>query len=391
MAMVRAQKKMKPSPDPSLQPRSSDGVVLSMKKAGNQFLSRRWEELDEDCLTNVFAKVGMESLLLSVPFVCKSWYTTTLNPLCWKFLSFPDFEPYPLFTAPPCDDVVNLEFAADDICVEEFEPNTFGPFYDKLVQEYGIDRTRFSITAFVKSVVDRSHGKALYLKLPAFCTEEALRYVSDACPELKGLRLPDDLVIFKHSQIIPQVIGKWKFLKHLSLGGSMARIAMQYHKSGEYLCKNFEGLLSLENYDSPNSSTNLYEILVEIGIHCKHIRSLHVFDALVGEVEALTIATMLPNLVNLTLGQSQIQRDSLVMLLRGCKKLCCFHLAYCEGFEEGDEEMLKLASHISDFRCKGALSSFFTRFDVLKRIVLTMGLRNQVWRERKMILGKILG
>ncbi|KAK9936635.1 hypothetical protein M0R45_013464 [Rubus argutus] len=45
----------------------------------------------------------------------------------------------------------------------------------------------FSITCFCKLVVDRSGGKALLLKLPQFCIEEALRYVSDKCPLLEAL------------------------------------------------------------------------------------------------------------------------------------------------------------------------------------------------------------
>ena len=38
-----------------------------------------------DCLVKVFQKVGMEALLLDVPFVCKSWYEATLNPKCLFF------------------------------------------------------------------------------------------------------------------------------------------------------------------------------------------------------------------------------------------------------------------------------------------------------------------
>lgn len=87
-------------------------------------------------------------------------------------LYIPDFEPFPLFT--------------------HSESNVHG------------------IESFIKLVVKRSNGKAL-----GFSTEKALRYVSDACPNLRVLSLPDDLMIFKHSQIIPEVIGKWKFLEQL--------------------------------------------------------------------------------------------------------------------------------------------------------------------------------
>ncbi|KAJ6864118.1 hypothetical protein NC651_034835 [Populus alba x Populus x berolinensis] len=50
---------------------------------------RKWEDLEFYCLVNVLGRVGMESLLLDVPFVCKSWYRASLDPSCWKHLVFP--------------------------------------------------------------------------------------------------------------------------------------------------------------------------------------------------------------------------------------------------------------------------------------------------------------
>ncbi|KAL7177290.1 hypothetical protein ACSBR2_030609 [Camellia fascicularis] len=41
-----------------------------------------------DCLVNVLGRVGIESLLIDVPFVCKSWYKATESPLCWRQLDF---------------------------------------------------------------------------------------------------------------------------------------------------------------------------------------------------------------------------------------------------------------------------------------------------------------
>ncbi|XP_062003520.1 F-box/LRR-repeat protein At3g48880-like [Rosa rugosa] len=360
--MLRPEKKkMKPSSPPRI-----DGVVSSHHH--DQSLTRRWEDLEVDCLANVFAKVGMESLLLALPFVCKSWYAASLNPLCWKFLSFPDFEPYPLFTG------------MHEI---DFETRKFGPFYDKFIRKYRIRRTRFSITGFVKLVASRSNGKATYLKLPGFCTEEALRYVSEACPELRMLYLCDDLVIFKHTQIISELIGKWKHLEHLTLGGNCGEILKQYRGNGDYLSKNFEALTSFKY----NSNGTLHRILLQIAIHCKHFRSLHIFETLVGEVEAWAIVTMLPDLTHLTLAQSRIERDTLFTLLRGCRKLCSFNLWYCEGFEECDEELLKLASHISEFWYKGGPNDF-TRLNELKGIILTMCLKNQLWRKGKILLAE---
>ncbi|KAL6139050.1 hypothetical protein ACLB2K_064327 [Fragaria x ananassa] len=49
-------------------PRKKNGVVPDSEKMHE----RRWENLGMDCITMVFARVGMESLILSLPFVCKS-------------------------------------------------------------------------------------------------------------------------------------------------------------------------------------------------------------------------------------------------------------------------------------------------------------------------------
>ena len=52
---------------------------------------QKWEELNMDILVNVLRRVGMESLLLDVPFVCKSWYKASRKPQCWEHLIFPKF------------------------------------------------------------------------------------------------------------------------------------------------------------------------------------------------------------------------------------------------------------------------------------------------------------
>ncbi|XP_004305073.1 PREDICTED: F-box/LRR-repeat protein At3g48880-like [Fragaria vesca subsp. vesca] len=333
--MLRPETEMKLSSDLSSPPRIN-GVVSNQD--ADQSLSRKWEELEVDCLATVFAKVGMESLVLALPFVCKSWYATTQNPLCWKFLSFPEFQPYPLFSTVHNDD--------DEI-------QSFGPFYDKFVEEFQIDRTRFSITGFIKLIVNHSKGKAVELKLPPFCTEEALRYVADACPGIRCMHFADDLELFKHSQILPEVIVKWKFLEDLTLGGNMDNISRQLDLMVEQrLCGYFEAaLLPYDNFGNMVTK-NLGEILVQIGIHCKSLRSLHVFDTIIVVEHASTLVTMLPNLVDLTLEQCRIGHYSLVTLLRGCKKLWRFKVWNTYGFEEGHEGIRNLASHISEFKCK---------------------------------------
>ncbi|CAL2244344.1 unnamed protein product [Prunus armeniaca] len=135
---------------------------------------RRWEDLQMDCLLKVLVKVGMESLLLDVPFVCKSGYKATLNPSCWQSLLFPDNE---------C-----TEFWPWDV----FECPNFQNLMDRFASEYQIDGDRCSITTFLKFVINRSSGNATVLKLPKCCTIEAFEFAANVCPGLVTLSLPGE-------------------------------------------------------------------------------------------------------------------------------------------------------------------------------------------------------
>ncbi|BBG93342.1 RNI-like superfamily protein, partial [Prunus dulcis] len=124
---------------------------------------RRWEEFNTDCLTNIFGRVGMESLLFDVPFVCKPWYKASLDPCCWQRLIFPDVS-----------------------------------FFGRFVNEYRIDAW--------------NKGRATVLSLPPSASETDLKYVSDVCGDLKVLAFHGD-----EPHVIPKLIGKWKHLEWLML------------------------------------------------------------------------------------------------------------------------------------------------------------------------------
>ncbi|KAL6206874.1 hypothetical protein ACLB2K_024120 [Fragaria x ananassa] len=298
---------------------------------------RRWEEMNMDCLAYAFSKAGMESLLLAVPFVCKSWHKAALNPKCWTCLEFPDHRPYPVF--------VNT--------VEEIDtpPRSFGTFYDKFIHVYRIDKSRFSITAFVKMVVDKSKGKATELELPMCGTEAALRYVADACPLLRALTFVDDLVIFKHSQILPEVIGKWKFLEKFFLGGSLI-LTVEHVNDGRYFCKYFQELLAPE---TPSCYNVLERIIVQIGTHCKQFRFLNLILIHLLQVEALAIVNFLPHLRTILAGRCIMERDSVLTVVRGCKELDIFYAKECAGFAQDDEEIYKLARQTGKIVCVGCV------------------------------------
>jgi len=109
-----------------------------------------WEDLELDCLLNIFQRLALEDLALGVPFVCKSWHRASLDPFCWKFLDFrtSDFTP-------------GSKFA------KRFE-STYAP-------------SSFSFTGLVKLSICRSCKLAVELRFPAFyrASIEDLVYASN--------------------------------------------------------------------------------------------------------------------------------------------------------------------------------------------------------------------
>lgn len=144
-------------------------------------------------------------------------------------------------------------------------------------------------------------------------------YIVGRCPGLKALSLPSELVFLEPSMII-ELIQKWENLESLSLKGRI----------------------------------NIAELLSPISLHCNNFRRLDIRGASVGEDAALSIVKLVPNIEHLSLRRASIPRSSLITILRGCKKLVCLDVSGCIGFDEEDEEISKLASHISNFSCQGS-------------------------------------
>ncbi|KAH7857824.1 hypothetical protein Vadar_016909 [Vaccinium darrowii] len=226
-----------------------------------------------DCLANIFGRVGIESLLLDVPFVCKSWYKATLSPLCWQRLVFPKPSPY---------------------------PRCYGSFNSRLLKKYQLHGV-LSNPSFMKSAINRSRRSATMIALPSSCTEETLFYVAEECPDLKNLELPyhlgGDLM-----RKIPNLISKWKNLEHLRLDCS---------------------------FEIP--------IIAQISRHCKNFHSLTVIGADIGRDKASAIVSLLPNIRYLDISYANIEKENLLKVLEGCKELVYFDVSKCITFKVDDE------------------------------------------------------
>ena len=92
----------------------------------------KWEDLEEECLVSVLTRVGTESVIYDIPFVCKSWYRAGLDPSCWKIINFQEFVHQP-----------------------------------PLTDEY------------LKLIINCSRGNATSVMLPTSCPDEVLRYLAD--------------------------------------------------------------------------------------------------------------------------------------------------------------------------------------------------------------------
>ncbi|XP_059632309.1 F-box/LRR-repeat protein At3g48880-like [Cornus florida] len=186
---------------------------------------RKWEELNMDCLVNVLGRVGMESLLFNVPFVCKSWYKATLNPLCWQHLDFPEIS-------------------------DSFE--------SRLVDSLGSET--FSASGLIKFAVNRSGGLAVSVVVPYYCPQWAFHCFVEGCPALKSLTLPIKLV--DYTIFISRWISKWKNLQMLRLGSSgyMQTILPEVSLH----CENFTDLGISSGYIDEDEALELVTLLPDI-------------------------------------------------------------------------------------------------------------------------------
>ncbi|KAK1404198.1 F-box domain-containing protein [Heracleum sosnowskyi] len=227
---------------------------------------RKWENLNEDCLVNIFGRLDVESLLLDVPLVCKQWYRATFNPLSWQNLVFPvDIYPSRL--------VDSFNSRAGDLT--------------------------FDISKLIKFVVGRSQGCATTVVLPDCISREDLIFVSDKCPFLKVLAVSSDQFVFETYEEIIVKIG-------LTLN-----------------CKNFVELSMTKTYIDQDVATAIVSNL-------STIKRLDVLD------------------------ESNLEKVNLELILRGCKELELLYARDCVGFDEDDEEILRIASGIKYFQCKGS-------------------------------------
>ncbi|URE00519.1 F-box LRR-repeat protein [Musa troglodytarum] len=171
---------------------------------------RRWEEMEEDCLVNIFRRLSLVDLTVAAPLVCRSWRKASRDPLCWSVLDFRgmDFMPW------------------SDLC-------------KSLVARLSVRRPSF--TGLLKLTAARSKGAARELRFPRVfgASLRDLVYASDACPRLKVVVLPN--LRSAEEPHIPEIVGKWKELERLEMESKPSSFS-ELVKQISLNCERFSGL-----------------------------------------------------------------------------------------------------------------------------------------------------
>ncbi|XP_072988202.1 F-box/LRR-repeat protein At3g48880-like [Typha latifolia] len=196
---------------------------------------RGWEEMDMDCLVNIFGRLGLEDLTLGVPFVCKTWCAAAVDPLCWRTLNLRDMD---------------------------FMP--WSNFAKSFVSLYSLPR--FSFSGFLKFCVARSHGGAVDLEFPPLlsASSDDLLYIANECPRLQRVVLPN--ILSEDEPHLPEIFAKWKDLEWLEMAtkpSSFLEVVTQISAS----CKNFVGL-SMSGSIKKRDAMAIVELLPQLKCLC---------------------------------------------------------------------------------------------------------------------------
>ncbi|KAL6142520.1 hypothetical protein ACLB2K_060800 [Fragaria x ananassa] len=173
-------------------------------------LNRTRQDLPEHCWLHILDKVGTESLLLSVPSVCKSWYRASLTPSLWKRIVLPAETENGTVIHPWRFPV----FSFDD----DDESSCFDYFIRRYAREFGIDWSHFSVSKLVKFAVNRSRGETQFLKIPGICSHymnvmrDVLEHIGGNCRGFEGLHMSHALVDVDLAKDIVKYVPKIKYL-----------------------------------------------------------------------------------------------------------------------------------------------------------------------------------
>ncbi|KAF5183166.1 F-box/LRR-repeat protein [Thalictrum thalictroides] len=268
---------------------------------------KRWEDLNTDCLIKIFEKLGLESLIIDIPFVCKSWYKASLDPLLYKVLHF---------------EVMPVEDRTTWATITAPDKRFAQKKYSKLPPSIG----------FIKIAVKRSCGIATEVVFPEFLDDHPLQshftntalnyttlvYVLERCPGLKRVIVPYYSFIKaaeSRDECLLEMISKLKNLQSLATLGIRGFVASS----------------------TINDIRNIRNFLNKIHINCQNLQSISV-RGFISSSFASTIVVENWSYLMLPIAKFQdvadIRNLSLIYTLAGVD---CIDCAVNEGIDAAGE------------------------------------------------------
>ncbi|KAJ0980446.1 hypothetical protein J5N97_008701 [Dioscorea zingiberensis] len=251
--------------------------------------SRAWEVMDTDCLSNIFRRLDVDDRVLAIPFVCKSWYHASIDPLCWLLL---DLRPL------------------------DFMPRS--PFALRFTKEYSLQPFAFTFSGFLKLVVHRSQGLASHLMFPLVFgpSLDDLVFSSKKCSSLKTLVLPR--LEQEAENQLPELIKHWK---------------------------------DLEELEMESKPSSFLELVAQISVHCDKFSGLKMFGHIRME-DSWALVNSLPKLKCLNLSKSCMSKEELMVMIEGLREMESLIVNECIGFQV-DDEVKRRSLSIQNFEYEG--------------------------------------
>ncbi|KAL5704305.1 hypothetical protein ACHQM5_022752 [Ranunculus cassubicifolius] len=261
----------------------------------------KWEDLNTDLLHSIFQRVALDVLLCDLPLICKSWYQASMDPQICQTLDFSNVSAISY----------DLDFDSDDerkvprkIIVHSDDP--WGSLMNSPTQ-------CVLISNLVQLAIKRSQGIATDVILPVLydnkIINDTIRFISQGCPAMRSL--------------------------------------------------------TLQGAFSSFSTSFLEKVLPEIQAHCKNFEGLNAGGGFLSTSDATAIVTYVPDIKYLTICNSVIRSENLVLILSKCRKLELLDVRSCVGFAADDVEILEMTSHIKTFISRRPVSSYTSSEDNL--------------------------
>ncbi|PIA44348.1 hypothetical protein AQUCO_01700149v1 [Aquilegia coerulea] len=268
---------------------------------------RKWEDLEIDVLLTIYGKLDPKDMIMGAPLCCSSWYKVSKDVSLWRHVDLAQFYPM-LIEIDEYDSVYDFHF-------KRHRPN--------------------KLTPLINFILARSQGSLSSINFGSISDPSDRLFVSQRCPHLKYFEIN-------------------LFEKRL-------------HSQKKAIGVDISKLKELEGMEVPAGFID-ETTLKQIGKCCPNFIKLGLGFPL-WETTSSLISLSLPKLKILDLSGCWISRNSLLVILKGCKELEHLNISRC--FQktnneipifkpimiDADHEIQQLASRLKEFKCDDSMDT----------------------------------